>query len=138
MIAVFVFGTLKQGFPNHSINHGQLIDAACSTTQAYPLYLVGERYSPWLINDPGNGVKVQGELYAVNRNELAMMDELERTAFADGYRRIPLEVTLSTGATRQAYCYVKSPRQLASADIRLGPLDVYRLQHAQLYRSRAC
>jgi gamma-glutamylaminecyclotransferase len=40
---VFVFGTLKQGFPNFHINRGRRVAGEFATGLAYPLYLVGER-----------------------------------------------------------------------------------------------
>jgi gamma-glutamylaminecyclotransferase len=41
---VFVFGTLKDGFPNHSENEGKKIVGRFMTRDKYPLYLIGERF----------------------------------------------------------------------------------------------
>ncbi len=47
---VFVFGTLKQGFPNFATNRGCRVSETETgryrTQQRYPLYLVGPRHSP--------------------------------------------------------------------------------------------
>jgi gamma-glutamylcyclotransferase (GGCT)/AIG2-like uncharacterized protein YtfP len=37
---VFVFGTLKEGFPNFTVNRGVRVPGSFSTCSAYPLYLV--------------------------------------------------------------------------------------------------
>ena len=50
---VFVFGTLKEGFPNFATNRGRRIAGGFVTVQRYPLYLVGERFSPWLLDAAG-------------------------------------------------------------------------------------
>ena len=57
---VFVFGTLKQGFPNFATNKGARVAGDFMTVERYPLYLVGERYSPWLVDAAGKGERVVG------------------------------------------------------------------------------
>ncbi|WP_039841607.1 gamma-glutamylcyclotransferase [Vibrio owensii] len=51
MHRVFVYGTLKEGFPNFKSNNGTRYQGKFTTLETYPLYLVGDRYSPWLILD---------------------------------------------------------------------------------------
>src|SRR2546425_4132829 len=63
---VFVFGTLKEGFPNFTVNKGLRVAGEFATVQRLPLYLVGERHSPWLINAPGQGHQVVGQVFQVN------------------------------------------------------------------------
>jgi len=43
---VFVFGTLKEGFPNFKKNKGIRYRQNFDTKESYPLYLVGVRFSP--------------------------------------------------------------------------------------------
>src|SRR5438132_9604523 len=93
---VFVFGTLKEGFPNFSPNRGTRIPGEFRTRVAYPLYLVGERHSPWLIDEPGQGLHVTGQIFRVNPQALAAMDALERVSEPDGYRRKVMELEGST------------------------------------------
>ena len=133
---LFVFGTLKKGFPNFHLNRARLIEARCKTQLAYPLYLVGSRYSPWLIDEPGKGDKVEGELYQVSPQQLAAMDQLERIERSDGYRRQIIQVCTRDNRQWEAFCYLKPPAQLIDAEIRLGPLAHYSPAHAALYRSR--
>jgi gamma-glutamylaminecyclotransferase len=89
---VFVFGTLKEGFPNFATNKGTRVPGSFVTTECYPLYLVGERHSPWLINMPGEGKRIYGQVFQVDDDALAAMDKLERIHEPDGYRRVLLEV----------------------------------------------
>lgn len=134
---VFVFGTLKQGFPNFHLNHGQRLPGHFSTVQAYPLYLIGDRYSPWLINDPGHGEIVTGEIYLVSDQELETMDKLERTEKKFGYQRLSIQVkNTETSEVLNVFSYLKPKDQLKIKNIKLGPLNQYELHHADLYQSR--
>ena len=134
---VFVFGTLKSGFPNFATNRGVQVGGVFVTCQPYPLYLVGERHSPWLMDEPGSGLRVAGELFRVDAESLAAMDKLERITQPDGYRRVLVDVECAeTAACHQAYVYLKPPGQLGAAQIRKGPLAAYTLDHASLYRPR--
>ena len=136
---VFVFGTLKEGFPNFRVNRGVRVPGAFITAHCFPLYLVGERYSPWLINAPGQGYQVIGQIFQVDTATLHEMDLLERINEPDGYRRIRIEVMASStdgGASDMVFAYLKEPGQFDASSARLGPLSEYTLEHAALYRSR--
>lgn len=134
---VFVFGTLKSGFPNFPTNRGVRVGGVFVTRDPYPLYLVGERHSPWLVDQAGSGLRVAGELFRVDAGSLAAMDKLERIDQPDGYRRVLLDVECTeTSASHQAYAYLKPPSQLVPSQIRKGPLATYTLHDASLYRSR--
>ncbi len=135
---VFVYGTLKEGFPNFHRNAGQRLPGLYRTVQRWPLYLVGERHSVWLVQQPGQGKHVHGQVFTVDASALQAMDALERTEASDGYRRVPLEVQALDGASTvvQAQAYVKAAHLLHGADLRLGPLAEYGPTHAALYRPR--
>jgi gamma-glutamylaminecyclotransferase len=134
---VFVFGTLKEGFPNFATNRGTRIPGEFRTRASYPLYLVGERHSPWLVDEPGKGLRVTGQIFRVDSETLVAMDTLERVSAPDGYRRKLLEVEGDSPSIASAYAYVKSPGQLVSSEVRAGPLGEYKHEHASLYRPRA-
>ncbi|WP_367990568.1 gamma-glutamylcyclotransferase family protein [Vibrio sp. NTOU-M3] len=135
---IFVFGTLKQGFPNFNSNAGQRITGRYKTRHCYPLYLVGERHSPWMVLEQGKGFSVVGEIYQVDKATLTAMDKLERVGEADGYRRVTIEVTnIDNGDVRQVDAYLKPREQMRDADIRLELEGEYLLEHAALYRSRS-
>ncbi len=106
------------------------------TAVPYPLYLIGPRFSPWLVDRPGTGLQVAGELYRVDAEELTAMDRLERIDRPHGYRRQAIAVIGEGGERRRVQAYLKPPEQLIGADIRLGPLAEYLPTHAALYRPR--
>jgi gamma-glutamylaminecyclotransferase len=133
---VFVFGTLKEGFPNFAINQGRRVGAAYRTWQPHPLYLMGSRHVPWMIDAPGSGDHVAGELYTVDAAALAAMDELEGVGTPDGYHRKTLQVRSDAQVTL-AQVYMKRADQLVQANVQLGPLAEYTLAHAALYQRRS-
>ena len=136
---VFVYGTLKQGFPNFAQNAGTRLPGHFVTTQPYPLYLVGERFSPWLVNCPGEGEHVTGQVFEVDDAALAAMDTLERITAPDGYRRVVLaleSVPAHSSQRLQAFAYVKPAEHFTPSLAHLGPIREYTLEHAALYRPR--
>ncbi|GMN30583.1 hypothetical protein TIFTF001_002865 [Ficus carica] len=91
---IFVYGTLKRGLSNHCLMTDPIArdDAVFLgnhvTLQPYPL-VHGE--VPYLINLPGRGRRVRGELYSVTDRSLASPDELEGVAVGH-YERLPIRV----------------------------------------------
>lgn len=142
MTLVFVYGTLKQSFPNFHINTATRVDGDFFTKELFPLYLEGERYVPWLVLDKNNGYQIKGELYQVNQQTMEDMDILESVGEPSGYHKVKLSIVSSCDAVvagKQevlAFVYVKLPQQLQYADIKLGPIKEYTLEHALLYRPR--
>jgi gamma-glutamylaminecyclotransferase len=134
---VFVFGTLKAGFPNFAVNRGRRVGGVFRTVHPHPLYLVGERCVPVMIDVPGSGQCVAGELYEVDAAALAAMDALEGVGRADGYHRKALQVQGDDDATVvMAQVYMKHNERVTQGDLRDGPLAEYTLEHAALYRKR--
>jgi len=137
MYPVFLFGTLKRGFPNSSKNKGSLVSGDFLTKNRYPLYLVGERYSPWLILSRGDGFQIRGQVFMVDEASLADIDRLERIDQADGYHRVQIPViSESTNEEMRVYVYGKLPQQLEGMLIQLGPIAEYKLKHSSLYQKR--
>ncbi|EXB99713.1 hypothetical protein L484_023242 [Morus notabilis] len=91
MLRIFVYGTLKRGFSNHALMRNPIShnDAAFigtyRTLHAYPPVRDGV---PYLINLPGRGHRIRGELYTVTGAGLEPLDDLEGVAVAhyDRYR----------------------------------------------------
>jgi gamma-glutamylaminecyclotransferase len=136
---VFVFGTLKQGFPNFVVNQGRRIGSTFRTLDRLPLLLMGERHVPWLIDSPDLGERVAGELYEVDAAALAAMDELEGIGLPDGYHRRALRVQAATPGDDTvvlAQVYMKHAEQVVEGDVKIGPLAEYTLTQAALYRRR--
>ena len=134
---VFIFGTLKRGFPNHGFNHGTLLLGRSCTAEKYPLYLVGDRHSPWMVNDPGAGYQVHGEVFSVDQDALDEMDQLERVNQPDGYQRVVIKVLDQTGQLRDAETYMKPLSLLKNQEITDGPLSNYTLDNASSYSPRS-
>ena len=135
-VFVFVFGTLKEGFPNFATNKGTRLLGDFVTRERYPLYLVGERHSPWLIDLPGEGEQVVGQVFEVDEDTLRAMDRLERVDEPDGYRRVRIRVRAPAGQDLKVFVYFKQARDFDPADARMGPLGEYKPEHAALSRRR--
>uniref|UniRef100_A0A8C9USD7 Gamma-glutamylaminecyclotransferase n=1 Tax=Spermophilus dauricus TaxID=99837 RepID=A0A8C9USD7_SPEDA len=99
MALVFVYGTLKQGQPNHKV----LLDCANGfaafqgrgrTAKPYPLVIAGEHNIPWLLHLPGRGHCVLGEIYRVDEHMLGFLDDFE--GCPDMYQRTKVQVEVLT------------------------------------------
>jgi gamma-glutamylaminecyclotransferase len=137
MFNIFVYGTLKEGFPNYKTNKGRRINGHFVTINRYPLYLIGERFSPWLILKEGEGHNVRGQVFSLSVDALYEMDKLERISEPDGYRRVKLTVVSeTTGEEQVVFAYGKPVEQLSDADVRKEINGDYTPEYASLYRSR--
>jgi gamma-glutamylaminecyclotransferase len=133
---IFVYGTLKTGFPNFHVNTGTRLPGAFVTVSRFPLYLIGPTKVPWLVNRPGEGECVVGEVFEVDAATLARMDVLEQIDEPLWYAREPLLVhALDDPVARpmQVQVYFGSAERLATDTIHAGPLAVYTAEHARGY-----
>ncbi|WP_246680814.1 gamma-glutamylcyclotransferase family protein [Mesorhizobium sp. B3-1-9] len=121
---VFVFGTLKRGFPLHDEGlSGARFIGPCRTKQRYPMLIAGPRFAPMMFNEPGSGLHVSGELYIVDECVLAKLDSIESIG-KPGNFRILIEIDpVADGSSTLAHVYMKS-RSLADP-IQSGLLDRY-------------
>jgi gamma-glutamylaminecyclotransferase len=131
---VFVYGTLKAGFRNAHVNEGQPVGRDWATVRPHPLYIIGRRRLPWLLDRPGEGHAVQGELVAVDDAGLARMDALERLDDPTWYLRRRVTVApVEGGAPQDAWVYFGSEAGFLGAPVHAGPLPAYtralELQH---------
>jgi len=134
---VFVYGTLKEGFPNFHVNLGSRVPGEFETVQAYPLYIVGDSRVPWLLDRPGEGQPVAGELYRVDGPGLARMDELEQVDEPGWYARRSIAVRprgRPDGEGAKAFVYFGSQARLADTTIHEGPIAEYTAGQARGYR----
>jgi gamma-glutamylaminecyclotransferase len=132
---VFVYGTLKQGFRNHAINRGVRRPGGFTTVEALPLYIVGERFLPWLLNRPGQGFRVHGELYDCDAATLDEMDRLEGVGTPGWYGR---QLWIRPGAhldggsqALYAWVYFGSEAGFARSACHFGPIPEYTQAHAR-------
>ncbi len=139
MDRLFVYGSLKEGFPNFHINRGRRLPGEFRTCQPHPFYLV-DGGLPCLLNEPGQGLHVQGQLFEVDAEALAAMDRLERLCEPGGYTRERIAVERwpaaegTAGGPLQAWVYCQSRALLARPGPHLGPLAAYTHEHARALR----
>jgi len=139
MPLLFVYGSLKQGFPNEHVNTGRRVAGRYRTGERYPMYLLGPGEVPCLVAPPGAGHQVIGELYEVNDDDLRRMDRLERIGEPQGYERVEVAVErfdTPAVARLRALVYVKQDRAIAATTQRIGPLPEYRQEHAARFHWR--
>jgi gamma-glutamylaminecyclotransferase len=110
MHRLFVFGTLKSGFPLHDAGlRGATCLGAYRTVERYPMFVAGRWFAPMMLHRPGAGLIVKGELYEVNDAQLAALDTLESVG-KPGNFRVSIEVERVDGGERcAAFAYVKAP-----------------------------
>jgi gamma-glutamylaminecyclotransferase len=136
-VRIFVYGTLKEGFRNFHINRGRRIPGEFVTVDALPLYVIGEYGIPWLVNEPGQGHVVTGQVFEVDADTLAAMDALERIADGDWYQRLPLRVRPQMGgASLDVEAYFGVASRLRQDVVHHGPLAEYTLAHQALFSAR--
>ncbi len=146
---VFVYGTLKQGFPNAHVMKGRRVSGRFVTVERLALFLMGEGHVPWLLGAGEAGVPgehVEGELYEVAAEDMQALDTLEDIGQPLGYVRAPITVrrlgpageahTADTGPVVQAEVfqaevYMQRLAHLNGQRLHTGPLSVYTLTHAQ-------
>jgi len=134
MHLVFVYGTLKEGFPNFYINKGTRMAGDFYTRHPYALYVVGERYVPWLVVDGDQEHRIRGQVFVVDDEVLCDLDKLEATDRPDGYQRVSLPIVSADPQQEiMADVYIKTAQQFNSANVKLGPFKEYTLEHASLY-----
>ena len=136
---IFVYGTLKEGFPNFHFNPGRRIPGTYRTRQALPFYVVqlrDEDRAPWLVNKPGQGVQVSGQVFEVDAATLHSMDEFEEVGLPTGYVRVAVELEAvdDAGTVLQAHVYMKEEHQMVECLAVEGPFAEYTEQLAVGYR----
>lgn len=137
---VFVYGTLKEGFANFGINAGRRVPGTFRTALRYPLYIVGAIQVPWLVNQPGSGEQVLGQVFEIDDAVLADMDRLERVDEPGWYTRTPIEVQAidqADAAPRQVFVYFGAAERVAADTVHAGPLSEFTAEHNGRYRRPA-
>jgi len=139
MPLLFVYGSLKQGFPNEHVNTGRRVAGRYRTHEPHALYLLGPGEVPCLVSPPGAGHQVIGELYEVDDDDLRRMDRLERLGEPEGYERIELVVERFDAPTLnqvRAFAYVKQAGAIDPSLQRIGPLPEYEPEHTARFHWR--
>nr|XP_022305341.1 gamma-glutamylaminecyclotransferase-like [Crassostrea virginica]XP_022305342.1 gamma-glutamylaminecyclotransferase-like [Crassostrea virginica]XP_022305343.1 gamma-glutamylaminecyclotransferase-like [Crassostrea virginica] len=138
MNRVFVYGTLKNGQPNHF----RLMDPGSGTSsfigqgqtlEKYPLVIERSWNMPCLLNLPGSGLIVKGEIYDVDDQKMKFLDFFEdhpelytRTRISVKHVSDSSESQISTDDFRR-----NSPRHLENASNALSECWCYFYQDIQ-------
>lgn len=136
---LFVYGTLKDGFPNSHLNTGRRLSGTFRTVQRWPLLVVRlahEERAPWLLDAPGQGQQVSGQVFEVDDADLQAMDRFEEVGLPTGYVRVAIDLSPPDAARPpvQAWSYLKPPEQLGMCLVIEGPFPEYTLELAAGYR----
>ncbi|MEX1166904.1 MAG: gamma-glutamylcyclotransferase family protein [Hydrogenophaga sp.] len=136
---IFVYGTLKEGFPNFPFNPGRRVAGNFRTRQRFPFYVVrlsGEDRAPWLMNQPGQGVQVSGQVFEVGAATLQAMDVFEEVGQPSGYVRVEVELEAidQNGEVLRAHVYMKEEAQMVACLDVEGPFAAYTPALAVGYR----
>lgn len=122
---LFVFGTLKRGFPLHDPGlRGAQFVGLYRTQERFPLAIAGPWFAPMMFDEPGNGHKVRGELYRVHPCQLVALDQMESIG-KPGNLRLKIAVEpVAQGNPVQAFVYMKT-RDVAGGVYHSGLLESY-------------
>jgi len=100
MVKVFVYGTLKNGFPFFEKG---LADARFlgpyRTVEPYPMLIAQDFFGPVMLDKRGEGLHVQGELYEVAEASLPTLEQLEGVGKPGSFSR-PISVEPLGGGIR--------------------------------------
>ncbi|XP_043091683.1 gamma-glutamylaminecyclotransferase C [Puntigrus tetrazona] len=125
MARVFVYGTLKKGQPNYfrmmdPANGRAEFLARARTVEPYPLVIATEHSIPFLLDAPGTGRRVCGEIYRVDQKMLEFLDRFERCPHWYQRAEVRLEVedgdgegenALRPGSIEEAFVYRKTTHE---------------------------
>lgn len=126
MPRVFVYGTLKRGFPNFDTGmRTALYKGRCRTRERFPLVVAGPWHTPCLIDEPGSGFRVFGELYDVTEACLEGLDRIEHIGQPNGYHRREIAVSVNDSEDQDVWAYLRARNTLDA--IHRGPLEEYAL-----------
>jgi len=82
---LFVYGSLKRGFANHTLLSAARYVDTCWTAPLYRLYVYGN-YPAMVFHE--NGISIEGEVYRVDGSTLEQIDIFEEVPVE--YRRVPV------------------------------------------------
>jgi gamma-glutamylcyclotransferase (GGCT)/AIG2-like uncharacterized protein YtfP len=121
---VFVYGTLKSGFWNHYLLEGCEFFGRAATVPAYKMIenKMIENSFPVIMPDP-EGKPVIGEIYTVDDETLARLDQLEREGSSYDRKLIDVTLRLASGERlpTKAFIYIGRESRFGKAFAR-GPL----------------
>lgn len=102
---IFVYGTLKRGGSNHGYMRGQRFVSEATTAPRYRLYDLGGY--PGMVADP-DGLSIHGEIWEVDAEALARLDELEDIEGGEYVRELIPMLPPNDGLSVEGYRYLFS------------------------------
>ena len=103
---LFLYGSLKRGFPNNRLLEGQRFLGEATTRPRYRLYDVGEY--PALLPVTDGGIAIRGEVWEVDTTALVALDRYE-CLHKGLYTRQAIQLEGPFEATGvEAYLYLRS------------------------------
>jgi gamma-glutamylaminecyclotransferase len=87
---IFVYGTLKKGFPNSNFLANAKFVGEGRTVDKYPLVIASRFNIPYLLGLKNVGNQIAGEVYDVTESQLKALDRFE--GYPDHYNRIEVPV----------------------------------------------
>ena len=109
---LFVYGTLKKNKENSYLLENEKYISSVETSLEYPLIKKKNCYYPYLINKPGIGNFIKGELYLISTEKLFELDRFEGSEY---YR--DLICVNSNGNVIEAITYFSTNRNYNKDDI---------------------
>lgn len=105
---VFVYGTLKKGCSNHTILESMVIEREpinVVTISKYPMFKASNNYFPYLVNKPGEGDYIKGELYEIYDKHEEKLDYFE--GVPELYKKGKIDVTDGQTVYKDVNVYYK-------------------------------
>ncbi len=115
MVNLFIYGTLKKGYPNHDkFMQDEKYLGIYRTREPYPLVIANSWYAPVMLCEVGIGKHVIGELYCVDERKLEILDRLELTHKKIGYQRGLIDIqSVDDESLVSAYVYLKDRKNVS-------------------------
>jgi gamma-glutamylaminecyclotransferase len=108
--SIFAAGTLKRGFALHEEGlTNATFGGRYRTIEAFPMVIAGPWYAPMILNQPGTGERIVGELYEVPMEILSGLDALESVGQPGNFRITVQVEPVDAGSRASAFMYVKAP-----------------------------
>jgi len=104
------------------------------------MFILGAQRVPWLVDRPGEGEHVIGEVYAVDDRVLADMDRLEQVDDPGWYTRREIRVQpAGAGAVDAAtvFVYFGDADRVSREVVHAGPLAEFGVEENRAYRGDA-
>jgi len=112
---VFVYGSLKKGKKLHSYLKNSKFLGNATTCEKYPMILSKEGWYPYLIDKPGMGYYIKGEVYNITPNTLKLLDKVEEAP--NYYFRKKICVKIGNKKVYAWTYFVKKPPKFTSKEL---------------------